>query len=250
MRVYGYIRVSTDEQAKHGVSPDTQRAHILAYAELQRVKQEDFELVDIIQDLGASAKNLKRPGMGELLALMRERRAGGVIVAKLDRLTRNLGDWSNLIKEFFDERGKVRLFSVAEEVNTTKATGRMMLNIIMTIAQWEREIISERTAEGMQTKIRTGEWCGKVRYGFRLDESGPKHEVSGNPLRVVEDATEQETIRLMRSLAEQGRSLRAIGQALEILGITTRDGNEVWTPATISKILKRTHTNGSIKTAS
>jgi site-specific DNA recombinase len=241
MRIYGYIRVSTDDhQAKDGISLSAQRTHILAYAELARVRGDGFDLVEVIADEGASAKTLHRPGMARLLGLMRSGEAEGVVVAKLDRLTRSLGDWSWLISEFFGgERAKVRLFSVGEEVNTTKASGRMMLNMLMVIAQWEREVISERTADGLREKIRIGERCGKVRFGHDLDATGPINR-KGNPARLADNGGEQEAIRLMRRLRAEGRSLRQIAGALKDLGIRTKEGREDWAPATINRILKRT----------
>src|SRR5262249_12068322 len=155
----------------------------------------------------------------------------GVLVAKLDRLTRSLRDWTFLITNYFGgDRAKVRLFSVSEEVNTTTATGRMVLNIIMTIAQWELETISERTRKGMREKMELRESCGRVPYGCRLAADGKS---------LLDDQAEQNAIALMERLRDGGASLRAIGEALQALGIETKDGNPIWTPMTISRILTR-----------
>jgi DNA invertase Pin-like site-specific DNA recombinase len=164
MRVIGYARVSTEEQAAGGFSLEAQEAKIRGYCGLY-----DLELVEIIPDPGASARTLDRPGMARVLAELRARkgRAEGLVLAKLDRLTRSVGDWSELIQEFFRDERK-RLFSVGESIDTRSATGRMVLHMIRTIAEWEREIIAERTGDALQAKIRRRERCGKVRFGYDL----------------------------------------------------------------------------------
>jgi site-specific DNA recombinase len=214
---------------------------------MQRTKVEGYcnlyelELARVVTDPGISAKSLDRPGWHEVEELLRSGQAEGLVIAKLDRLTRSLEDWAYLINTYFGDRARHprQLFSVGDAIDTRTATGRMVLNIIMTIAQWEREIIAERTREAMAQKIRKGERAGKVRYGHRPDHAGPMHRESGNPLRVIDDATELEAIRLMRSLSDEGRSLRAIAEALRILGIGTKEGKTIWMPATINRILKR-----------
>ncbi|MEI6130256.1 MAG: recombinase family protein, partial [Planctomycetota bacterium] len=80
-RICGYVRVSTDEQARHGVSLEVQRAKLVSYAAAM-----DLELVEVFCDEGMSAKNLKRPGIQAALLAMHEGRADGLLVTKLDRL--------------------------------------------------------------------------------------------------------------------------------------------------------------------
>lgn len=233
MRVVGYVRVSTEEQAQDGVSLEAQRSKVAQYAHLY-----ELDLVEVVSDAGFSAKSFDRPGIRKVLDMLESGAVGGVVIAKLDRLTRNLGDWSYLIENFFMEKKGKSLFSVNDSVNTTTANGRLMLNIIMTIAQWEREIIAERTRDSLQHKIRNGERCGKVLYGYDVDPDSPLNG-RGNPGRLIPNAAEQETIALMKSLRGEGRTLRAIAATLRELGIHTKEGKELWTPATINKILKR-----------
>jgi site-specific DNA recombinase len=225
MRVVGYPRVSTEEQAREGISLASQRAKIAGYASLY-----DLELIDVIEDAGVSAKTLDRPGLQKVLALLDSGQAEGVVLTKLDRLTRSLRDWSYLIDHYFGEKGGRKLFSVGDSIDTRTATGRMMLNMVMTIAQWEREIISERTCGALQHKIKMGERCGKVRYGHVLASDG--RMLADNP-------SEQETIRLMWSLRCEGRSFRQIADALKARGIETKEGNSTWMPSTIRRILAR-----------
>src|SRR5687768_8592829 len=99
MLAVGYVRVSTDKQAEFGVSLEAQEAKIRAMATVQGA-----EIVELIVDGGESAKNLNRPGMERLLALVDERKVETVIIAKLDRLTRSVKDLSELL-ERFERRG-------------------------------------------------------------------------------------------------------------------------------------------------
>ena len=94
-QVVGYTRVSTKEQADSGVSLTAQRAKIKAYATLH-----DLELVEVIEDAGQSGKSLDRPGMARLLKSVRSRKVKGIIVAKLDRLTRSVRDLGELVELF------------------------------------------------------------------------------------------------------------------------------------------------------
>src|SRR4029453_9126449 len=160
MRAIGYVRVSTDKQADHGVSLEAQQAKIRAMAVVQ-----GSEIVELIVDGGESAKNLDRPGMERLLALVEERKVEVVIIAKLDRLTRSVKDLAELL-ERFQKRG-VSLVSVAESLDTGSAAGRLVINIMMAVSQWEREAIGERTRDAMQHKKSTGVCVGNIEYGFR-----------------------------------------------------------------------------------
>jgi site-specific DNA recombinase len=232
-RVIGYTRVSTEEQASGGLGLEAQEAKIRAYCDLY-----ELDLLRIHSDPGVSGKSLERPGVSVVLAELRRRKDGpdGLVLAKLDRLTRSLGDWSQLIDEFFRDERK-RLFSVGEAIDTRTATGRMVLNLIMTIAEWEREIIGERTRDALQAKIRRGERCGKVRFGYDLDPH--QLDEDGRPYRLVPNDREQEAIRLMGEWRSQGRTYRDMCRLLEGLGIGTKEGGKVWLPMTIRRIINR-----------
>lgn len=229
MRVIGYIRVSTEEQASDGVSMRAQADKIRLYCQLH-----DHELLRIVEDPGASGKTLDRPGLRSVLTELRAKgkdAAEGIVIAKLDRLTRSLRDWSDLIEEFFDERARRRrsLFSVGDSIDTMTAAGRLILNVLMTVAQWEREIIAERTRDTLQSKIRRGERCGKVRFGYDLADDG---------VNLVPNAREQEAIGMMKAWKAQGRTYRDLVKLLDDLGIDTKEGG-IWRPATIRQILIR-----------
>ena len=167
MKTIGYVRVSTDKQADRGVSLEAQAEKIRAMAVVHNA-----ELLDIIVDGGESAKSLNRPGMARLLALVDAGEVQTVIIAKLDRLTRSVKDLCTLL-ERFTRRG-VALVSVAESLDTGSAAGRLVLNIMTAVSQWEREAIGERTRDAMSHKRTNGERVGNIQFGYRLGADG-KH---------------------------------------------------------------------------
>ncbi len=217
----GYLRVSTTDQAENGVSLDLQREKLEAMATVQ-----DLDLVDVIVDAGASAKTLNRPGMARLVDLVDAGDVGSVIVYKLDRLTRSVRDLGDLL-ERFDRRG-VSLVSVSESLDTGTAAGRLVLNVMASVAQWEREVIAERTREALQSKKARGERVGTVPFGYRLAADG---------VHVEEDADEQAVIATLRELRTAGYTLREIAAELNRQGSTTRRGS-AWRFQYVANVLK------------
>src|SRR5580692_9692615 len=197
MRAIGYLRVSTDKQADHGVSLEAQEAKIRAMAVVQGA-----EVVELIVDGGESAKNLNRPGMERLLALVDQGKVQTVIIAKLDRLTRSVKDLAELLERF--QRRGVSLVSVAESLDTGSAAGRLVINIMTAVSQWEREAIGECTRDAMQHKRARGRCVGNVAYGYRMSAEGEHVEA---------EPGEQAAPAQIRSLRQQGRLL-AIAAAL------------------------------------
>src|SRR5438093_2599659 len=169
MKTIGYVRVSTEKQADFGVSLEAQTAKIRAMAVVQGA-----ELVDVLIDAGESAKSLHRPGMARLLALVDARAIDTVIIAKLDRLTRSVADLAELLKRF--ERRGVSLVSVADSLDTRSAAGRLVLDIMVSVSQWEREAIGERTRDAMRHKRANGERVGNIAYGYCVAADGVQLE--------------------------------------------------------------------------
>jgi site-specific DNA recombinase len=208
-RTVAYLRVSTDKQADRGVSLDAQRAKVAAYAELY-----DLELVEVVVDAGASAKTLDRPGLARALGMLRKGgEADALLVVKLDRLTRSVRDLGELVERHFAP-GKAALLSVGEQIDTRSAAGRLVLNVLASVSQWEREAIGERTAAAMQHKAACGEFTGgEAPFGWRVvDEL----------LEPVE--SEQTVIAEARRLRAAGLSLRAVARELDAVGMRSRTG--------------------------
>jgi len=224
MKAIGYCRVSSEEQATDGVSLAAQEAKIRAYAELY-----GLELVEVIIDAGASAKTLDRPGLQKALALLKSRKAEGLIVAKLDRLTRSVVDLAALLDGYFGERAGRQLWSVADAIDTRSASGRMVLNILMSVAQWEREAIGERTRDALAHKKAKGERVGAVPLGYDLAADG---------VALVPCPAEQEAIAVVRQLRAEGLSIRAIVEEMNRRGVTTKEGGR-WHIRAVQRILGR-----------
>jgi site-specific DNA recombinase len=209
-RAVAYLRVSTDKQAERGVSLEAQEAKVRAYADLY-----DLELVAVVVDAGVSAKTLDRPGLQRAMAMLDAGEADGLLVTKLDRLSRSVGDWAILIDRYFGEKAARLLFSVGDSIDTRTAAGRLVLNVLMSVHQWEREAIGERTRSAMQHKKGKGERVGSIPYGFSLSEDG---------VALVEVEAEQAVLQEARTLRDAGLSLRGIATELDRFGLRSRAG--------------------------
>jgi DNA invertase Pin-like site-specific DNA recombinase len=208
-KVVAYVRVSTEKQADEGVSLEAQEAQVRAYATLY-----GLDIVEVIVDAGASAKSLDRPGLTRVLEMLGTGEVTGLLVAKLDRLTRSVRDLGTLVTTTF---AKADLFSVSEQVDTRSASGRLVLNVLSSVSQWEREVIAERTSTAMQHMRSEGKYTGGAApYGYRLE---------GDVL--VEVATEQATISRARELRGTGLALRAVAKVLADEGRLARNGTSL-----------------------
>jgi site-specific DNA recombinase len=221
MRTAGYVRVSTDRQADHGVSLEAQQAKIRAMATVRGV-----ELEEVIIDGGESAKDLNRPGVQRLLELVENQRIDAVIVAKLDRLTRSVKDLSQMLELF--EKRKVALISVAESLDTGSAAGRLVITIMGAVSQWEREAIGERTRDALRHKRSQGQRVGNIAFGFRLGPDG--EHLEQNP-------AEQAALAEIRTLRSQGHSMRRIAAVLNHRSHLTRRGTP-WRLESVARVLK------------
>ena len=212
VRAVAYVRVSSEQQAESGLSLEHQQEKCRALASLH-----DYTLTDVIVDAGESAKTLDRPGMARVLELVKARQVEAVIVLKLDRLTRNVRDLADLLDTFRSR--KVALMSVSESLNTETAAGRMVVNLLGVVGQWEREAIGERTRDALTAKRARGERTSRhAPLGFRftaVDTLEP-HEAERQQLRVIADCR------------AAGYAWDAIARELDRLGHVTRSGRP-WT---------------------
>lgn len=225
MNLIGYCRVSTEEQATIGVSLDVQEDRIRAYC-----KAKDWNLISIIRDEGISAKNLKRPGLQGIFdkAKKRDREFDGLIVYKLDRLTRSTMDLG-ILNDFF-QKNKITFISIQEAVDTSTAAGELFHNIVVAISQWERKAISERTKSALQYKKLAGKRVGEIPYGYRLN----RDRKSLDPI-----PEQQKILSEIKLLRQDGYSYKKIADVLNDENICTSKGGK-WFPATIHSVLKHT----------
>ena len=199
-RAVAYVRVSTEQQAQEGNSLAAQKEKLRLYAELH-----GLELVAIEVDAGLSASTLDRPGLRKALERLERFECEALVVVKLDRLTRSVRDLCTLVDTYF-AAGTHRLMSVSEAVDTSTASGRLVLNILMTVSQWEREAAAERTTAVMQHLKSTGMFTGGFPpFGFFVNDEG----------ELVEHVEEQALMMTARyKRAEYGMSLRKIAENL------------------------------------
>lgn len=207
-RAVAYLRTSVAKQGDRGVSLEAQRAKVEAYAALY-----EMELVDVVVDAGASAKTLDREGLTRALSMLRTGKADTLLVVKLDRLTRSVRDLGALVERYFAS-GKSALVSVSENIDTRSAAGRLVLNVLASVGQWEREAIGERTAAAMAHKAAQGDYCGGlVPYGYAAQDG-----------RLVPVEAEQAVLTAAREARAAGLSLRAVARTLAERGFRNRSG--------------------------
>ena len=236
----GYVRVSTEDQGTNGVSLDAQEAKVRAHA-----FSVDRELSEVVRD-ECSAKDMNRPGMLDILNLIKANRVASVTATKLDRFTRSVRDLADLID--LAKKHDVALTSIGDSLDTATAGGRVVVNILGAIAQWERETISERTSVGMQhlksKRISTG---GKrPRYGFRMVDEPRKRRENGKlvPANLEPDEHEQEGLALILSMVAdpkfrrgRGASLRRIAAELHARGFAPPSGDR-WYATSVQAVLR------------
>jgi site-specific DNA recombinase len=161
MLTVAYCRVSTEEQAEEGFSIKGQADKLRVYAELH-----DLGDVVVITDPGLSGKNLERPGLQRVLEMVANGHVGHVLVWRLDRLSRNLGDLIALADTF--GQSNVALHSFTERLDLSTATGRMFYNVLGSFAQFYREQLGENVRMGMHQAIRQGRWINRAKTGYDM----------------------------------------------------------------------------------
>jgi site-specific DNA recombinase len=168
-----YTRKSTEDGLEQEFnSLDAQRESGEAYIKSQA--HEGWEcLPQDYDDGGFTGGNMERPALRRLIADIEAGQVDCVVVYKVDRLSRSLLDFSKLLEVF--ERHKVAFVSVTQQFNTTNSMGRLMLNVLLSFAQFEREIISERTRDKIAAARRKGKWSGGMPLlGYDVDPKGSK----------------------------------------------------------------------------
>jgi site-specific DNA recombinase len=210
LRCAVYTRKSSDEGLDQDFnSLDAQREACEAYVKSQR--SEGWTLVpDRYDDGGWSGGTLERPGLQRLLADIEDGRVDVVVVYKIDRLTRSLMDFAKLV-EVFDRKG-VTFVSITQSFNTTTSMGRLTLNMLLSFAQFEREVTGERIRDKIAASKKKGMWMGGfVPIGYQS---------KNRTLTIVED--EAETVRMVFRLYLELKNVRLVEEELRRRGVTTK----------------------------
>lgn len=206
MDVIGYLRVSTDEQARSGLGLDAQRERITAEADRRGWS------VTWVCDDGYTAATLDRPGIAGALTALRTGTADALVVAKLDRLSRSLLDFAGLMAQAQTERWE--LIALDLGVDTSTPQGQLMANVMASFAAYERELIRQRTRDALAAL--------KMR-GVRL----------GRPV-ALPDST-RATIGRWRAA---GATWQACADALNAAGVPTAHGGAKWHASTVRAVAR------------
>jgi len=219
MKVALYVRVSTEDQAKEGYSIRGQESKLRAYADSQ-----GWTIHDLYVDEGYSAKNLDRPAMQKMKDDIRAKMFDIVLVYKLDRMVRSVVDLYEML-HLFDENN-VYFKSATEMFDTSTATGRMFITLVATLAQWERELLSERTTDGMRKRFEEGNRNGgKAPFGYDLNENGSL---------VINEEEARWVKWLFEEVKVKGK--KALAKELNNNGIRTNKGS-LWNASTVDYVL-------------
>ena len=207
-KIIGYVRVSTADQALYGAGMDAQRGSILRACEYK-----GLAVHGIIADEGYSAKTMKRPGLEKCLHMVRSGEVDGLVVTKLDRLSRSIRDFSEIMAA--SQKEGWRLIVLEPEIDFSTPFGKLLANILASFAGFERDMISMRTREGMQEKKRQG-----VKFGQRTQ---------------IPDEVQQ----IIRARHACGLTYREIADELSHAQIPTPTGKAFWAHQTVYDLVKR-----------
>ena len=207
LQVVGYVRVSTDAQGERGYGLDAQR-RVIEDEALRR----GWTITRIYVDVASGKSTRRRPEYAEMLHVLAGGGAHALIVAKLDRLSRSLVDFASLMGTSRAEGWSIVALDIG--VDTSTPNGELIANIIMSLAQWERRIIGERTRSAL-AEVRAS--------GVRL----------GRPRGVGSD-----TLQLIRVLRNSGQAYGAIASLLNREGVASGQGGR-WHAATVKLLYVR-----------
>ncbi|QSF46528.1 recombinase family protein [Paenibacillus tianjinensis] len=224
-----YCRVSTDEQAREGVSLDEQQERLKAYCRAMGWTEQ----VQLFVDDGYSAKNLDRPELKRLLQAVKSGNVSRIMVTKLDRMSRRLLDLLNLIDMF--QNCEVSFVSISESFDTNTPSGRLTLQVLGAVAEFERERIRERVFENMFHAATTGKWLTQSPYGYDLlDKSLVINDKEADIVRRVYDL-----------YLNEGLGFYSIAKRLNEEGIPSRQRKE-WSIRAIKLMLTNPAYKGTL----
>jgi len=219
MKATIYTRVSTAGQATEGVSLDAQQAKARAWAEAN-----GYDIGGLYSDAGISGKRAaNRPGLQAALREVCGERGNVLIVYSLSRLARSTKDAISIAETI--EKAGADLVSLTERIDTTSAAGKMVFRMLAVLAEFERDLVSERTATALRHKSSKGERVGQVPYGYSL---------AGDGVRLVANPEEEALCEMLRQLKRSGMSWRQIADEMNARGVRTKKG-KTWTWQTARK---------------
>jgi site-specific DNA recombinase len=207
-----YLRVSTAGQAAEGVSLEAQEVRARSWAEAN-----GYTVAGLHCDAGISGKRTEnRPGLQTALAEVCRTR-GALIVYSLSRLARSTKDAISIAERL--EKAGADLVSLSEKIDTTSAAGKMLFRMLAVLAEFERDLISERTKGALAHMASQGRRVGEIPYGRRLADDG---------LHLLEDPAELGILRMIRNLKKQGSTWAQVAEEMNRRSVVTKKGRP-WT---------------------
>lgn len=228
-----YVRVSTGYQVDKDSLP-FQKKELKAYCE--HVLHIDKKRIEIFEDAGKSGKNTKRPAFERMMDKVKAGQVSHVVVYKIDRISRNLIDFSIMYNEFKYHR--VAFISLNEQFDTSSAMGEAMLKIVLVFAEMERKLTSERVTDVMIGRAQSGLWNGaRVPYGWDWDDEKkcPVHS-----------KVEAKYVKQMYADYLNGGSSVSIAKSYNANKIPTKRGGE-WTSKTIADVIRNPMNKGDYR---
>jgi len=219
MKAIGYVRVSTEEQALNGVSLDAQEDKIKAYCIAK-----EWDLIRVIRDEGYSAKDLNRPGIQEVISGCKKKEFDVVTTLNLSRLSRSVKNVGYIVEDIF-QKNNIAFCSLQDNFDTATANGRMIMNILATLGQAERDKASQTTREVMSW-MRGKRLAGAVPFGY---------DACANR-SLLPNTDEAAIVQKMLSLRKRGKSYHSIAVHLNSKGIPAKQGGR-WYAKTVRGVL-------------
>ena len=212
-----YTRVSTEDQAREGFSLPEQRERLEAMC-----KYKGYEIYDYYEDAGISAKTGNhRPEFDRMLDDIRNKKINTIVTLKLDRLTRSVYDWENIMT--FLEENNAYIDCANDEINTTNANGKLVSRLLMSVSQNEIERTSERTKIGLSGAIKNGNIPGHTPLGYKRDGK-----------KLVPDSLTKDIIIRMYQLYFEGNSYQTIANIFNEENVA----NKKWRDNTILEMIE------------
>lgn len=227
MRAIAYLRISTGEQTL-----DTQRDKVIAHCLAHNL---DLDPADIFEDAGLSGKRAdNRPGLAKALKAVCAA-PGALVVYSLSRVARSVRDMLEIATRL--EQAGADLISLTESIDTTTAAGKMVFRLLAVLAEFERDLISERTKARLAYKKAHGHRTGSVPIGMQCVDDGNR-SATGRVVALVPEPGEQVVLAKIEVLRIQGFGSRAIVRLLSDAGYVSRKGKP-WAETTVRRILQR-----------
>ena len=221
-KALGYIRVSTADQALEGVSLAAQRERVQAWA-----KANDAELIDIFKDAGLSGKGMEnREGLQKAIGIACQNKAA-LVVYSLSRMSRSTKDTLAIAEQL--EKAGADLVSLSEQIDTTTAAGKMVFRMLAVLAEFERDLVSERTKSALAHLRKNGRKTGgDIPFGYDCVEG-----------ELIPNRKEMKVVKLILQFHRQGKGLREICRELQRRHYKTKRGNSKWSPSQVVRIISR-----------